>query len=187
MNNNNNPTNNPKKEVSALINERIRAPRVQLIDQHGENIGVVAQREALQRAIEANLDLVMIAERGKEGVPVTKIMDFGKSLYEKKKKQNEAKKHQKVIQVKEIKLSPKIGEHDYQTKMKQAVEFLKSGKRVKITVFFRGRENATKNERGPQIFAKVEQTFHENGFEQSLAREGESMMGSTWSRIYFIK
>jgi len=186
VNNNNNNTN-PKRELSALINERIRAPKVQLIDQDGENVGIVSQREALQKAIDANLDLVMIAERGKEGVPVTKIMDFGKSLYEKKKKQNEAKKHQKVIQVKEIKLSPKIGEHDYQTKIKQAVDFLKEGKRVKITVFFRGRENATKHERGPQLFAKVEQSFNDNGFANNLAREGESAMGSTWSRIYYLK
>ena len=71
-------------------------------------------------AEEAGLDLVIIAETGKDGVPVVKIMDFGKALYEKKKKQTEAKKHQKVIQVKEVKMSPKIGEHDYQTKIKQA-------------------------------------------------------------------
>ena len=94
MNNNNNNLP-PRREMTTLINERIRAPKVQLIDQHGENIGVVYKNEALQRAIEASLALVMIAERGKDGVPVTKIMDFGKSLYEKKKKQAEAKKAKK--------------------------------------------------------------------------------------------
>ena len=186
-NNNNNNNNGPRRDVSTLINERIRAPMVQLIDQNGENIGIVSKNDALQRAIVASLDLVMIAERGKEGVPVTKIMDFGKSLYEKKKKLAEAKKHQKVIQVKEIKLSPKIGEHDYQTKIKQAADFLKDGKRVKITLFFRGRENATKHERGPALFARVEQSFNDSGFANNLAREGESTMGSTWSRIYYLK
>ena len=85
----------------------------------------------------------MIVESGKEGVPVVKIMDFGKALYEKKKKQHEAKKHQKLIQVKEVKISPKIGEHDFQTKMRQAMDFLNEGKRLKITLFFKGRENAT--------------------------------------------
>ncbi len=187
MNNTNNNNPNPRREATTLINERIRAPKVQLIDERGENIGVVSKAEALQRAMDASLDLVMIAERGKEGVPVTKIMDFGKSLYEKKKKQAEAKKHQKVIQVKEVKLSPKIGEHDYQTKIKQAVDFLKAGKRVKITLFFRGRENATKHERGPELFARVEQSFHDSGFASNLVKEGESTMGSTWSRIYYAK
>ena len=82
--------------------------------------------------------MVLIAEEGREGVPVAKVMDFGKALYEKKKKQHEAKKHQKVIQIKEIKIAPKIGEHDFQTKMRQAMEFLKEGKRVKITCSSRG-------------------------------------------------
>ena len=113
-----------KKEISALINESIVAPRVQLILSDGENIGVVPRAQALQAAQLADLDLVMIAEAGNEGVPVVKVMDLGKSLYEKKKKQNEAKKHQKVIQVKEIKIRPKIGPHDFQTKMNQSVDFL---------------------------------------------------------------
>src|SRR5689334_22882959 len=100
-----------KKEVGPLLNEKIRAPRLQLIAEDGHNIGIVSRGEALKLAQEANLDLVIIADEGREGVPVAKIMDFGKSLYEKKKKQHDAKKHQKVIQVKEIKMGPKIGEH----------------------------------------------------------------------------
>ena len=111
----------------------------------GVILGLLSRGEALKLAQEASLDLVMIAEEGREGVPVAKIMDFGKSLYEKKKKQHEAKKHQKVIQIKEVKMAPKIGEHDFQTKMRQAIDFLKDGKRVKITLFFKGRENATKH------------------------------------------
>ena len=110
---------------------KLDAENVQLIAQDGENIGLVSRREAMQRAAEAGLDLVMMAEHGKDEGPVVKIMDFGKLLYEKKKKKNESKKHQKVIQVKEIKMSPKIGEHDFQTKINQAIQFLKEGKRVK--------------------------------------------------------
>src|SRR5438045_3244557 len=131
-----------KKENTQLINHQIRAEQVQLITQDGENIGIVSRSQALRQAEEAGLDLVLIAI--KDDIPIVKIMDFGKSLYEKKKKTIEAKKHQKVIQVKEVKMSPKIGEHDYQTKIKQAVQFLTTGKRVKITLSFRGREMATK-------------------------------------------
>jgi len=99
---------------------------VQLINQNGENIGVISRDEALKLAAQADLDLVMIAPKGSEGMPVVKIMDFGKALYEKKKKQAEAKKKQKIIQVKELKFRPKIGEHDFLTKMKRGIEFLKS-------------------------------------------------------------
>ncbi|MCA9769951.1 translation initiation factor IF-3 [Candidatus Dependentiae bacterium] len=175
------------KEPVALINERIRAPRVQLITHTGDNIGVVSRHEALQQARDAQLDLVMIAECGKEGVPVVKIIDHGKALYEKKKKHAEAKKHQKVIQVKEIKMSPKIGEHDYQTKMKRAMQFLSDGKRVKVTLFFRGRERATKEERGKEFFEKIDQTLADSGFSDNLVREKDAKMGPFWSRVYYIK
>lgn len=176
-----------KKELLPLINEKIKFPRLQLITHDGQNIGSISRNEALRMAQEARLDLVIIAEQGKEGVPVAKIMDFGKSLYEKKKKQTEAKKHQKVIQVKEIKLSPKIGEHDYLTKMRQAIDFLNDGKRVKITLFFKGRENATREERGAEIYDKIHKTFEEQGLDKSLVQEQESKMGSLWSRVYFLK
>ena len=110
-----------RRESAPLINQQIRAESVQLITQDGENIGTISRNQALRQAEEAGLDLVLIAQTGKEGIPVVKIMDFGKVLYEKKKKTIEAKKHQKVIQVKEIKMSPKIGEHDFQTKMRQLI------------------------------------------------------------------
>src|SRR5688500_3128922 len=97
-----------KRESSTLINQQIRAENVQLITQTGENIGVVSRNQALRQAEEAGLDLVLIAQSGKDGIPVVKIMDFGKVLYEKKKKTLEAKKNQKVIQIKEVKMSPKI-------------------------------------------------------------------------------
>jgi len=175
------------KDQSALVNEKIRAPKVQLIAHDGQNVGVVSKDEALRQAIDADLDLVMIAESGGEGVPVVKIMDFGKSLYEKKKKATEAKKHQKVIQIKEIKIRPKIGAHDFQTKMKHAVEFLEDGKRVKMTLWFRGRENAMKEEIGPKLFDRVETTLREHGFSDKLISEKDSRMGQTWSRFYYLK
>ncbi len=175
-----------KKDVT-LINERIRADRVQLITETGENIGVVQTRKALSMAEQVELDLVMIAEEGKEGVPVAKIMDFGKVLYEKKKKATEAKKHQKVIQIKEIKIRPKIGEHDYLTKMKQAMQFLDSGKRVKITLLFRGRENVNKEERGTELFNQVDQTFEGHEFSGELVREKDTKLGQFWSRVYYLK
>lgn len=176
-----------KKEVGPAINEKIRALRLQLIAADGRNIGTVSRLDALKLAHEASLDLVIIADEGREGVPVAKIMDFGKSLYEKKKKQHEAKKHQKVIQVKEVKMAPKIGEHDFQTKMRQAIDFLKSGKRVKITLFFKGRENATKLERGSELFDKIQQMLESQDLLKNIGQETDTRMGSLWSRIYFLK
>ncbi len=176
-----------KKEVGPLLNEKIRAPRLQLIAEDGRNLGTVSRIEALKLAQEAGLDLVLIADEGREGVPVAKVMDFGKALYEKKKKQHEAKKHQKVIQVKEVKIGAKIGEHDFQTKMRQAIDFLKEGKRVKFTLFFKGRENATKLERGTEIFDKIQKTFEEHDLAKNLGQEAETRLGSLWSRIYFLK
>jgi translation initiation factor IF-3 len=176
-----------RRESAPLINQQIRAENVQLITQDGENIGTISRSQALRQAEEAGLDLVLIAQTGKEGIPVVKIMDFGKVLYEKKKKTIEAKKHQKVIQVKEIKMSPKIGEHDYQTKIKQAIQFLTSGKRVKITLSFRGREIATKDSRGAELFGKIQHSFEEHEWASNLVQEQDSKMGKMWSRIYYLK
>lgn len=175
-----------KKELP-LINAQIRAPQVQIITKEGENLGVISRGEALRRAEEAGLDLVLLADKGKEGVPVVRIMDFGKVLYERKKKNVQTKKKQKTVQVKEIKLSPKIGEHDYQTKMKHAIEFLKEGKRVKITLFFKGRENIAKQERGTELFEKINNTLEEHGILKDLVQEKDMKMGRFWSRIYYLK
>jgi translation initiation factor IF-3 len=179
--------NNKKKESLPPVNEEIRVRTVQLINQNGENIGVISRDEALKLAVAVDLDLVMIAPKGNEGIPVVKIMDFGKALYEKKKKQAEAKKKQKVIQVKELKFRPKIGEHDFLTKMKRGVEFLKAGKYLKITLMFRGREIATKNERGTELFKEIEKSLKEAGILDDLVKEKESRAGQFWSRIYYLK
>lgn len=132
------------------------------------------------------LDLVLLSEQGSEGVPVVKIMDYGKVLYAKKKKQAEAKKHQKTIQVKELKLRPKIGDHDFETKMRQAAEFLKDGKHLKITLTFRGREMMNREERGTQLFQKIDAFFTEQAI-PNLAQEKDLKMGQLWSRTYYIK
>ncbi len=176
-----------KKEALPLINEKIRAEQVQLITHGGENVGVVPTPKALRMAQDVGFDLVVIADQGKEGFPIAKIMDFGKAIYEKKKQQTEAKKHQKVIQVKEVKLRPKIGEHDYQTKMKQVLQFLNEGKRVKITLFFKGREGATKHTRGAEFFAKIQKTFEEQDILKNLIQEEDTNAGQVWSRVYYLK
>lgn len=176
-----------KREALPAINERIRALKFQLITHEGENIGVVSKEQALQMAQEAGLDLVIIAEQGQNGLPIAKIMNFGKSLYEKKKKQTESKKNQRVIQVKEIKIRPKIGEHDYQTKMNQVIDFLNDGKRVKITLFFRGRENITRDARGAELFDKIQATLEEHGLESRLMQEKDLKAGQIWSRVYYLK
>lgn len=171
--------------TSSPINEQIRFPRLQLIDQDGQNVGTIGRNDALRMAQEAGLDLVLIADQGAEGVPVVKIMDFGKSLYAKKKKMAEAKKHQKVIQIKEIKLRPKIGEHDYQTKFNQAVQFLKDGKKLKVTLMFKGREIALQQERGNELLKKIDQGFVDLGL--SVIQEKEIKVGPVWSRMYFLR
>lgn len=161
---------------------------MQLIGSDGVNCGVVSRRDALYQAREAGLDLVMLAESGAEGVPVTKIMDYGKELYSRKKKQAEAKKHQKVIQIKEIKMKPVIGDNDYKTKMNQGIGFLEEGKKLKITLVFRkGREMIGKQERGDELFARVLKTFEERGLLNKLVEDKETNAGSAWSRIFWLK
>ena len=169
-----------KKDVAPLINEQIRAPKVQLINHLGENVGVVSRSEALRLAQDVDLDLALIAPSGKDNVPVVKVMDFGKVLYEKKKKQ-------KVIQVKEIKLRPTIGEHDYQTKINHVVQFLNEGKHVKISIFFKGRENTAKIERGTKLFNKINKSFDDLGILANLMQERDMNVGQVWSRVYYLK
>lgn len=178
----------PKNDGAAapLINEKIRFDKVQVISNDGKNLGVLTRDEALRLARQAELDLVLLSEQGGEGAPVVKIMDFGKALYAKKKQLADAKKHQKVIQIKEIKLRPKISEHDYQTKMNQAMQFLKDGKHLKVTLMFKGRETATREERGDEMFAKINSTFEQSGLTK-LVQEKDVKATQLWSRIYYLK
>ena len=122
------------------VNDMINAPTVRLIDENGEQVGVVNRQEAIRRAEEAGLDLVEIAAGASP--PVCKILDYGKYKYELQKKAADARKKQKVIEVKEIKMRPSIDVHDYDVKMRQMKDFLGEGDKVKVTLRFRGREMA---------------------------------------------
>ncbi len=123
---------------SARINERIRADKVRLIGHDGEQVGIVSVIEAQSYADRLNLDLVEVAPQADP--PVCKVMDYGKYRYEQEQKAKEARKKQTTINIKEIKLRPKIDEHDFQTKKGHVERFLKKGDKVKVTIMFRGRE-----------------------------------------------
>lgn len=120
------------------INEEIRAREVRVIGSDGEQLGIMAGREAQQLAYEKHLDLVEIAPTAKP--PVCRIMDYGKYRYEQQKREKESRKKQKTFDIKEVKLRPGIEEHDFNVKFKNAVRFLEDGDKVKVTIMFRGRE-----------------------------------------------
>ncbi|MDO5046497.1 translation initiation factor IF-3 [Campylobacter sp.] len=147
-----------KEEV--LLNEEIRASEVRCVGDDGTSYGVISRDEALKIAEKQGLDLVLIAPDAKP--PVCKIMDYGKFRYQQEKKQKEAKKKQKIIDVKEIKLSVKIAQNDINYKVKHALEFLEEGKHVKFRVFLKGREMATP-EAGVVMLEKVWEMIKEAG------------------------
>ena len=120
------------------INGQIRAKEVQLIGDNGEKVGVISLREALQKAEDKNLDLVLVAPNANP--PVCKIMNYGKYKFEQAKKEKESRKNQKAVETKEIRVTPNIEEHDFSFKSKNAKKFILDGNKVKITVRFRGRE-----------------------------------------------
>ena len=128
-----------REEEKYKVNEQIRAREALIIDEDGNNLGVMSVKKALELAREKGLDLVQVADGNKV---VCRIMDYGKFKYQQKKKQQEAKKRQKQIEVKEIKLRPSTDKHDLEVKIKHIKEFLEEGKKVKVTVVFRGRDQA---------------------------------------------
>ena len=134
------------------MNEDIRVPEVRLIDQTGQNVGVVSTADALVRATEAGLDLVEISPDASP--PVAKILDFGKYKYQEQKKAAEARKKQKVVEIKEIKMRPSIDDHDYDVKMRSIRRFFEEGDKVKVTLRFRGRE-LSHQELGWQVLQRV--------------------------------
>ena len=166
------------------INDRIRATVVQVIGDAGENYGEMSKADAVARAQEAGLDLVKVGD--KDDIAITKIMDFGKFLYDRKKKQGESKKHQKTIQIKEVKMRPKIGIGDYETKLNQAIRFLQEGKRVKFTLQFRGRQVVSVNETGTNFFKRITTDLSEKGL-TGLVEEKETRSGPFWSKVFYIK
>lgn len=157
-----------------LVNEEIRAREVRLIDSEGEQVGIVPFREALRLAQEKELDLVNIAPTAKP--PVCRIMDYGKFRYEQQKKEKEARKNQKVVEIKEVRLSPTIEEHDFQTKLRNTVKFLENGNKVKLTIRFRGRA-ITHAEIGQQVMEKLaKEVEHLCTVERKPKIEGRSMI-----------
>ncbi len=146
---------------------------MRVVDENGEQLGVLDTRRALELAMEKGLDLVEVAANADP--PVCKIMDFGKFKYQQKKKLQEAKKKQTVIQIKEVKFRPKTDDHDYQTKLKHICRFLEGGDRCKVTVFFRGREIVHKD-RGLMVLERVvEDTKDIAKMESRPASEGRTM------------
>ena len=156
------------------INEEIRDKEVRVIDSEGNQLGVMPIEEALRLAEEKNTDLVKIAPQAKP--PVCKIMDYGKYRFEQAKREKEAKKNQRVIEIKEVRLSLNIDTHDFETKVGHAIKFLKGGNRVKVTVRFRGREMAHP-ENGLVTMSKFAEACSEFGTVEKPAKlEGRSML-----------
>src|SRR6201994_5126023 len=141
------PMNGPR------FNEFIQSPKVRVIDQDGENLGVMYTREAMEQAQSVGLDLVEVSPNADP--PVAKFLDVGKYKYETQKKANLARKSQKTQEIKEIKMRPNIDDHDYQTKMKKIFEFIEEGDKVKCTLRFRGREMAH-GQLGMQVLQRVQ-------------------------------
>lgn len=169
------PTPAPVREKDGpRVNREINVRSVRLVGADGEMIGVVSIRDALIAAEEAGLDLVEISPNAEP--PVCKILDYGKFKFEAAKKKNEAKKKQKVIEVKEIKLRPNIDDHDYDVKMKAAMRFLEEGDKVKVTLRFRGREMAHQD-LGVSLLQRVrEQLEEQTKVEQLPKLEGRQMV-----------
>jgi translation initiation factor IF-3 len=163
----------PPERDTTRINERIEAAEVRLIGADGEQIGILSREDALTRAREADLDLVVVAEQATP--PVTRLLDYSKYKYEQEQKAKAARKHQQQTNVREIKLRPKIADHDYETKKGHVVRFLRQNDKVKVTIMFRGREQAYP-ERGrallDRLFTDVEELAT---IEQEPEQEGRNM------------
>jgi translation initiation factor IF-3 len=156
------------------INERVRFPKIRVIDHDGAQIGVITSEEGRRLADEKGLDLVLVSD--KSDPPVCKIMDYGKYKYEKEKKEREAKKKQHNADVKEVKMRYKIDDHDYQVRVNSARRFLQSGDKVKATVIFRGREIQHTNLAEDLLKRMAEDLQEVAELQQAPKREGRNMM-----------
>jgi len=166
--------NQPPVKDGPPMNQDIRAPRVLLIDQNGEKQGVMPTSAALEAAEEAGMDLVQIVSTSEP--PVAKILDYGKFRFQEQKKKTEARKRQKVVELKEIKLRPNIDQHDYEVKARAMTRFFEEGDKVKVTLRFRGREMAHP-ELGMKLLQKVQADFDEVAkVEYAPRMEGRQMI-----------
>jgi translation initiation factor IF-3 len=156
-----------------MVNEGIRAREVRLIGANGDQLGIKSRQEALEMAQNVNLDLVMVAPTAKP--PVCRIMDYGKFRFEQQKKDKEARKNQKIINVKEVRLSPTIEEHDFNTKLKNAIKFLENGDKVKASIRFKGRAITHKGI-GQRVLDRFSDACKEVGNVESAPKmDGRSM------------
>ncbi|NDI37107.1 translation initiation factor IF-3 [Chengkuizengella sediminis] len=157
-----------------MINESIRAREVRLIGAEGDQLGIKPIKEALRLAYDANLDLVAVAPTAKP--PVCRIIDYGKYRYEAQKKEKEARKNQKIVDIKEVRFSSKIEEHDYQTKLRNVIKFLKAEDKVKCSIRFRGRE-ITHADIGKKVLDRVIEDVKEYAeIERRPRLDGRSMI-----------
>ena len=164
----------PTRDTGPRINERIVGSEIRLIGADGENAGVVSPARAMQMAEEAGLDLVEISPNANP--PVCKIMDFGKFKYETQKREAEARKKQKIIEIKEVKFRPNTDKHDYEVKMRNVFKFLENGDKVKITLRFRGREMAHQN-LGRELLERVAEDTKDAGRVENFPKmEGRQMV-----------
>jgi translation initiation factor IF-3 len=165
----------PEREPTGpKINDAIRAREVRLIDENGQNVGVVSRVDALERAVAAGLDLVEVSPDAQP--PVCKILDFGKFKYQEQKKAAEARKNQKIVEIKEIKMRPTIDDHDYDVKIRSIKRFFDEGDKVKVTLRFRGREMAHQ-EIGYQLLQRVKTELQELSKVEAEPRlEGRQMV-----------
>lgn len=169
------PDRFPRKQRAELpaINERIRFPKIRLIDTDGTQLGIMSPREALRLAEEKDLDLVLVSE--KADPPVCRIMDYGKFKFEKEKKEREARKKQHTAEIKEVKFRYNIGEHDYNVRLRSAQQFLGDGDKVKATVMFRGRE-AQHAELGEELLHRLFKDLQEVAeMQQPPQKEGRNI------------
>ncbi len=156
-----------------MLNDGIRSREVRLIDQNGEQLGIKTKTEALEIAARVNLDLVLVAPQAKP--PVARIMDYGKFKFEQQKKDKEARKNQKVINLKEVRLSPTIDEHDFNTKLRNAIKFLEKGDKVKASIRFKGRA-ITHKEIGQRVLDRFAVACEEvSTIESKPKMDGRSM------------
>jgi translation initiation factor IF-3 len=163
----------PPERDPTRINERIRVSEVRLVDEDGSQIGVIATDEALKLANERDLDLVEVAPQSRP--PVARLLDYSKYKYEQEQKAKAARKHQQQVNVREIKLRPKIAQHDYETKKGHVERFLRQGDKVKVTIMFRGREQAHP-ERGRNLLQRLHEDIGELAvIEQQPEQEGRNM------------
>ncbi|WP_420858730.1 translation initiation factor IF-3 [Marivivens marinus] len=162
------------RDTGPRVNDRIRAPEIRLIGAEGENLGVVHPAKAMDLAEEAGLDLVEISPNANP--PVCKIMDYGKFKYETQKKEAEARKKQKIIEIKEVKFRPGTDTHDYDVKMRNVYKFLENGDKVKVTLRFRGREMAHQD-LGRELLQRIAEDVKEHGKIENMPKmEGRQMV-----------